>query len=136
MSGGLGLDGASSPRLALAQNGMNATRPAICYRTTIYINQPSNDMKFSKLLPLPKGHRRSRSKARSEIGSIEGQGEPDPVTPRPMESTPDLRVGASTSSMSSPLTPRDQESNGMQTTFFRTIYLTTFFAQHRPLLFF
>ena len=34
--GGLGLDGESSPRLVLAQNGMNATRPAICYRTIIY----------------------------------------------------------------------------------------------------
>ena len=34
--GGLGLDGKSSPRLVLAQNGINATRPAIRYRTTIY----------------------------------------------------------------------------------------------------
>jgi len=92
-----------------------------------HLHRPSDDMKFPKLLPLPKGHPRSRSKARSEIGSIEDQSEPDLVVPRPMESTPDLRVGTSTSPVSSPLTPRDldQESNGMQTTFFQTIYLTT-----------
>ena len=129
MSGGLGLDGASSPRLVFARNGMNATWPAICYRTTTYIllHQPNDNMKFSKLLPLPKGHGRSRSKARSEIGSIEGQSEPDPVAPRPMESTPDLRVGTSA--------PRDQESNGIQIAFFRTIYLTTLFraTQTAPL---
>ena len=138
MSGGLGLDGASSPRLVFARNGMNATWPAICYRTTTYIllHQPNDNMKFSKLLPLPKGHGRSRSKARSEIGSIEGQSEPDPVAPRPMESTPDLRVGTSTSPTSGPLTPRDQESNGIQIAFFRTIYLTTLLAQHRSFLFF
>jgi len=81
-------------------------------------------MKFSKLLPLPKGHRRRRSKARSKIGSIEGQSEPNTVAPHPTKSTPDLRVGTSTSPTSSPLTPRDQVSNGMQTTLFRTIDLS------------
>ena len=30
--------GGSSARLALAQNGIDATRPAICYHTTIYID--------------------------------------------------------------------------------------------------
>ena len=82
-----------------------------------HLHRPNGDMKFSKLLPLPKGHRRGRSKARSEIGPIEGQSEPDPVAPRPTESTPDLGIGTSVLPTSSPLTPRDQESNGMQTVF-------------------
>jgi len=100
---------------------------------------PSDDMKFSNLLPLPKGNRRRPSKARSEIGpTIEVQSEPDPVsaTPRPAESTPDLRIGTSTPPVPSPLATRDQESKGMQTVQFQTVYLTTFLSRNadRPSL--
>jgi hypothetical protein len=72
-------------------------------------------MKLPKFLRLPKSHRRSRSKARSEIALIdEVKSEADPtVLARPTESSPDLRIGASTLPTPSPLTSRDQESNGM-----------------------
>ena len=35
---GCSQEGETSPRLVSTQNGMNATRPAICYHTTIYID--------------------------------------------------------------------------------------------------
>ena len=72
-------------------------------------------MKFPKFLT-PKDRPRNRSKARSEINPTEGQNdsEADPsVAPRRMESTPDLRIGTSTSQTSGPLTSRDQESSGV-----------------------
>ena len=70
-------------------------------------------MKLPKFLHIPKFHRRTRSKARSEISPIESQSEADLATLRPTESTPDLRIGTSTFPTLSPLIPRDQESNGM-----------------------
>ena len=102
-----------SPRLLLTRNGMNATRPAICYQTTIYtsLHRPSDEMKLLKLLCLPKTHRRARSRARSEIGPVEDQ--TGLAAPRPTESAPDLRIGTSTLPAPSPLTPNDQESTGM-----------------------
>ena len=72
-------------------------------------------MKLPKLLRLPKIHRRNRSKARSEIGPIEGQSEVDQPAPRPTESTPDLRVGTPISPFPSPLAIRDRESNDIET---------------------
>ena len=122
------LNGASNPISALSVGSeWNERHEASYLFSHHHLHRPSDDMKFSKLLPLPKGHPRSRSKAKSDIGSTEDQSEPDLVVPRPTESTPDLRVGISTSPVSSPLIPRDldQESNGMQTAFFQTIYLTT-----------
>jgi hypothetical protein len=79
---------------------------------------------MKKFFRLPK---RARSKARSEIGSIEGQtqSEADPATPRPTESTPDLRIGASTLPTLSPLIPYNLESNGMEMILSRTIHLST-----------
>jgi len=73
-------------------------------------------MKWREFLRAPKKHRRTQSKARSEVGSIEGRGGLDLAVPRPAESTPDLRIGASNLPTSSTLTPRDQEPNGMGTT--------------------
>jgi len=69
-------------------------------------------MKLPKFLRLPEKYRRARNKAGSEIGPIEGQSEANPATPRPTESTPDLRIGTSTLPTLSPLAPRDKESNG------------------------
>jgi len=102
--------------------------------TAIYTSQhpSSNVMKWRKLLRVPKKLHRAQSEARSEIGSVEGQGGADLTAPRPAESTPDLRIGTSTLPTSSPLVPRDQESNGMQTTLSQTIHLTALFTQHRP----
>lgn len=73
-------------------------------------------MGLRDFLPLPKSHRRTRSEARSEIGSVENPGEVDLVVPRPTESTPDLGIGASSTPPTySPTTPRNQEPNGTQT---------------------
>jgi len=110
-------EGEASERLVLAQGGMNATRRTICYQTTISItqhrlNEKMKLPKLSKFLHLPKGLRRNRSKARSEIGPIEGQNEAEPVS-RPTESSPDLRTVTSDLLTPRPLTPRGQESNGM-----------------------
>jgi hypothetical protein len=91
-----------------------------------HLHRLSDDMKLPKFLRLPKSLRRSRSKAKSEIAPIdENQSEADPTTPRPTESTPDLRIGTSTLPTSSPLATRDQESNGMQTILSRTTHLST-----------
>ena len=102
--------------LGSARNGMSATRPVICCRLTIYAvqQQSSDDMKLPEFLPLPKIHRRARSKARSEIGPIGGPGDADPGVPHPTESTPDLGISVSALPPSSPSTPRDQKANGMQ----------------------
>ena len=98
--------------LSIGSEWNEATRPAVCYRTIIY-TEKNDKMKLPKFLRLPKFHRRTRSKARSEIGPIEGQGEPDPTVPRPTESTPDLRIGTSTLPALGPSTPRDENSGGM-----------------------
>ena len=78
-----------------------------------HLNQSSDEMSF---FCLPKIHRRAQSRARSEIGFIAEQGEVSQAVTRPTGSTPDLRIGTSTSPSSRPLTPHDQESNGTQTT--------------------
>ena len=93
-----------------------------------HLHRPSNDMGLRDFLSLPKGHRRSRSKARSEIGPIEGQSEAELVAhQRP--TTPDLGIGSSTPPTSGPLTSRGQESNRTQRTLSRrSIYLTTLFS--------
>ena len=87
-------EGRTSPRLVLAQNGIKATRPSICY-LTIYIDlqyRLNDEMVFPKSLPLPKiSWHRSRSETRSENSPIEGQSEADLATPRPTESIPGLR---------------------------------------------
>ena len=112
----------------------------VCYLLSHHhLHRPIDKMKFSKLLPLPEGFHRNRSKTRSDISPTEGQNEPDPATPRPtVESTPDLRIETSTSPTSSPSISRDQESNGMQTAFFfeRAIPDNTFRATQtdRPFL--
>ena len=69
-------------------------------------------MELPSVPNLSKNDRQGRSEARGEleIGLIEGRNE---AVPRLMESAPDLRIGTSTLPMSSPLTARDQESNGM-----------------------
>ena len=69
-------------------------------------------MKLPSFLRVQKHHRRTRSRARSEIGPIEDQGEPDPAVPRPTESTPDLRIGTSAFLVPSPLIPRNEDSGG------------------------
>jgi hypothetical protein len=115
-----------SPRLALARNGTRATRPTIRYRPTIYPNlhRPSNNMKWRDFLSIPKKHRRTRSKARSELDPIEASSEADLAVPRPTESTPDLRIGTSTLPTPDPLISGDQKPSGMRTTAFQTIHLT------------
>ena len=70
-------------------------------------------MKLPKFLRPPKSHRRPQSKARSEISPTEGQSEVDPTGPRPIESTPDLRMGTPTLPTPDPLTARGREPNGM-----------------------
>ena len=71
-------------------------------------------MRLPKFLRLPKNHRQTRSETRSEISPIEAQGGGGLTgTPRPTESTPDLRVGDSISPAPGPLAPDDRESNGM-----------------------
>ena len=81
------------------------------------LNRPSDKME-SAFLCLPIGRRRARSKARSEVSPIEGQGEAGQAVPHPAESAPDLRIDTSTSPSSGFLAPRNQESNGMQTALF------------------
>ena len=78
-----------------------------------HLHRLSDKMKLPSFLRLPKSYRRKRSKARSDIGPIEGQSEPDPTVPRPTESTPDLRTGTSLLPMPSSSTPDDHGSNGM-----------------------
>jgi len=95
----------------------------------------SDIMKWRKFLSVPKIHRRPRSKARSETSPIEGQSGVDSVvSPPTVESTPDLRIGASTLPTSSPLTLHDQESNGKQASRSWAISLSTlfFFVQQTP----
>jgi len=111
-----------SALVVLARNGMNPTRPALCYHTAI-LRRLSDKMKLLKFLCLPKGHRRARSVARSEIGPIEGQGGADLAVLRPTESAPDLRIGTSTLPKPGPLIHRNQESDGMQIVLSRTIRL-------------
>jgi hypothetical protein len=92
----------------------------------IYTNlhRPSDNMKWRDFLSIPKKHRRTRSKARSELDPIEASSEADLAVPRPTESTPDLRIGTSTLPTPDPLISGDQKPSGMRATAFQTIHLT------------
>ena len=104
--------GCSSPRLTLARNGIDATTQVVSYRTAISIGRNVDKMGLRELLSIPKLRRRKKSKARSEIGPIEGSSTVDPSTPRLTGSTPDLRIGSSSSATQSPLTSPGQEFEG------------------------
>ena len=88
-------------------------------------------MKWRKLLHVPEKLRRTRSKARSEIGSVGDQSGVDLAAPRRSESTPDLGTDASTLPTSRPLIPRDKESNGRQPILSRAIHLIGLFSKRR-----
>jgi hypothetical protein len=121
-----------SPRLVLTRNELNGTRSGSYLLSHHHLNRrrPSEKME-SRFLRLPTGSRRARSKSKSEIGSVGDQsGVGQSVLPH-KGSTPALQTDTSASPSSSSLSPRDQESNGMQATFFWMRYLITFFAQHR-----
>ena len=85
-------------------------------------------MKWRDFLLVPKKHRRARSGARSEVGSLKVPSDVDLAAPRPTESTPDLRIGTPTLPMPGPLTPRDQEPNSTQTILSWMVYLTALFC--------
>ena len=92
-------------------------------------------MKLPKFLRLPKSHRRAQSEPRDEIGPTGAQGGVGPATPRPMESTPDLRVGDSILPVLSLLAFHDQESDGMQVPSPWKIHLTSlFYNTGKPLV--
>ena len=122
-----------SPALSHCSEWNACHEAAISYRTTIYasLHRPRDEMKWRDFLPVPKKHRRARSGARSEVGTLKGPSDVDLLAPRLTESTPDLRVSTSTLPTSSPLTSRNQEFNGTQTVISPTIHLTVLFAQHR-----
>jgi len=88
-----------------------------------------NEMKWRDFLPVPKNRRRTRSEARSEVGSLKNPSEVNLVAPHPAESTPDLRIGPSTVRASSSLTSGRREFNGTWTLISRIIYLTTLFPR-------
>lgn len=60
-----------------------------------YLHRPQDNTKLLKFLRLPKSYRQNRSKVESDASPIEGQSGVDLAAPRPTESTPDLRIGAS-----------------------------------------
>ena len=92
-----------------------------------HLRRLSDKMKLPKFLHIQKLYRRTRNETRSEIGPIEAQSEADLATPRPTESTPDLRIGVSTFPTPGPLAPNDQESNSMQLILSRTIHPSNLF---------
>ena len=116
----------ASPRLTLARNGIGATTQVVPYRTAISTSRNSYKMGLREFLSIPKLRRRTKSKARSEIGPIEGPSTVDPPEPRLTGSTPDLRIGSSASATRSPLTSPGQESEGMKSYPSRMIHLKTF----------
>ena len=66
-------------------------------------------MGLREFLRVPKIRLRKKSKARSEIGPIGDPGVPvDPAEAHFAGSTPDLRIGSSTSATSTPLTSPGQ----------------------------
>ena len=77
----------------------------------------SDEMGVRDFLRRTKNLLRNRSKARSEIENPSGVG---PSVPRPIESTPDLRIDPLTMS----LTSRGPESNGMHAASSQVILLT------------
>ena len=92
------------------------------------LHQRHNKMKWRDFLPVPKRHRRKRSKARSEVGSNEdGAGQ---VALRPTESTPDLGIGASILPVPTPLTSRSHVPKGARMRSPRLIHLTTHFSHN------
>jgi hypothetical protein len=101
-----------------------------------HFHRPSDNMGLRdglrNLLSLPRKDQRARNEGRGEAGPIPDPGQAGLVVPRPPESSPDLRIGPLTLPTSSPSTSRDQESNGMSTTLFRVIHLTTSPARRRP----
>ena len=88
------------------------TTPVVSYRTAINTSRNSYKMGLREFLSIPKLRSRTKSKARSEIGLIEGPSTVDPPEPRLTGSTPDLRIGSSASATQSPLTSPDQGSEG------------------------
>ena len=97
-------------------------RHGTCHcHTSAAVHHPyrkSDDMGLRDFLRLPKFDRRKRSKARSEIGNANEDG---PPVQRPTESTPDLRIGTSTS----PPIPRSSGSNNMRAVSSQAIHLET-----------
>ena len=116
------------PRLVSTQNGTSHEASYLLSRH--HLRHLNSKMKLPKFLRPPGGHRRQRSKARSEINLTEGQSEVGSAAQRHTESTPDLRPSASMLPTPSPSAARDKESNGvyMSTIPSRTINLRTFFA--------
>ena len=112
----------SAPKVSQPRGPLSAIiPPSVPIFTNLHRRR--NKMKWKDFLPIPKKHRRKRSKARSEVGSNEG--EVDPVALHPTGLTPDLGAGASISPAPTPLTSRRHESNGAQTNSPWFIHLTT-----------
>jgi hypothetical protein len=72
-------------------------------------------MGLRDLLCLPRGYRRKKSKARSEIGPAENPNNVDLVALRPTGSAPDLRIGDSNLPAPGPSMSHDLESHSMRT---------------------
>ena len=106
--------------------------PSAPIYTSLYRRR--DEMKWRDFLPVPKKHRRTRSKARSELGSVGDQGEAGLVSLRPTESTPDLGISASTLPTPSPSTSRVHGSNGTYMPPPWPINPTTHFIYHKPQL--
>lgn len=71
-------------------------------------------MGLREFLRLPKNRPRKRSKAKSEIGPIEGSSQADLTAQPRTESTPNLQIDASTSQISGSVASNDKKLNGMQ----------------------
>ena len=85
----------------------------------------SDKMGLREFLSIPKLRRRKKSKARSEIGPIEGPSTVDLPELRLTGSTPDLRIGSSASAAQNPLTSPGQELKGTKPDSSRMIHLRT-----------
>ena len=113
-----------SPRLSVGPE-WNESHEAGSLLSHHHLHRSNEKMKLSKFLRLPNSNRRARSKSRSEIGSIEGQNEPGQATPRPTESTPDLRINPTILPTLGILDPRDQEPGSRSTTTYARTNLAT-----------
>ena len=98
-----------------------------------HLHQTGDNMGLREFLRIPKINRRVRSKARSEVSSIGGPSDDNPVVPRPAASTPNLGIGGSSFPTPSLLTSAGQELKGMQTDVsIRVCLMTLFFHEiHR-----